>query len=131
MKRTDRSAHLLAGFLASAGAAHFANPRIWYPLVPRALPGNPRTWIHLSGAAELAVAASVAHPRTRRVGGVAAAVLFTAVLPGNMRMARDWRTKPAPLRAAAYARVPLQLPLILWACGVSRAAARSRAESAD
>ena len=49
---------------------------------------------------------------TRRAGGLAAAVLFAAVLPANVKMARDWQDKPAPMRALAYARLPLQAPLI-------------------
>ncbi|MFD9691706.1 hypothetical protein ACFWXO_38775 [Kitasatospora sp. NPDC059088] len=116
----DRSARLLSGLLLGAGVAHFAVPRPFDAIVPRALPGRPRDWTHLSGLAELAVGAAVAHPRTRRAGALAAAALFTAVLPANVRMARDWRTRPAPLRAAAVARVPLQVPLVLWALRVAR-----------
>ncbi|MFE3879828.1 hypothetical protein ACFXPX_36200 [Kitasatospora sp. NPDC059146] len=116
----DRSARLLSSLLLGAGVAHFAVPRPFDAIVPRALPGRPRDWTHLSGLAELAVGAAVAHPRTRRAGALAAAALFTAVLPANVRMARDWRTRPAPLRAAAVARVPLQVPLVLWALRVAR-----------
>jgi uncharacterized membrane protein len=48
------------------------------------------------------------------------------VFPANVKMARDlardWRDRPAPLKAAAYARLPLQAPLVLWALKVSRSA---------
>jgi len=116
---TDRSAHALALLLAVAGGTHFAAPRIYDPIVPRVLPGRPRTWTYLSGAAELAVAAAVAHPRTRRVGGLAAAALFAAVFPANVQMARDWRRQPPALRTAAYVRLPMQAPLIWWALRVA------------
>jgi uncharacterized membrane protein len=94
---------------------HFVVPAPYDSIVPRWLPGRARTWTLVSGAAELAVAAAVASPRTRRMGGLAAAGLFAAVLPANVQMAVDWHGKPAPLRAVAYLRLPLQVPLIKWA----------------
>jgi uncharacterized membrane protein len=121
-----RSAALLAGLLATAGVTHFVRPRPYDRIVPKSLPGNPRTWTRASGVAELAVAAAVALPATRRTGGLLAAGLFAAVFPANVKMAHDWRHHPAPYRAAAYARLPLQVPLVLWAVKVSRSAASSR-----
>src|SRR4029453_9506586 len=120
-----RSAHGLAALLAAAGITHFAAPRVYDAIVPRVMPGRPRTWTYLSGAAELAVAAAVAYPRTRRVGGLAAAGLFRAVFPANVKMARDWRRRPPAYRAAAYARLPLQAPLIWWALRVARSGQRT------
>lgn len=114
------SARLLAGLLATAGVGHFAVPGKFDAIVPRSLPGGARTWTYLSGVAELAVAAAVAHPRTRRRGALAAAALFAAVFPANVRMAHDWRHRPAPQRAVAYGRLPLQAPLVWWALRVAR-----------
>ncbi|MFG1610998.1 hypothetical protein [Actinoplanes sp. NPDC049265] len=119
---TIRSAHGLAFLLAAAGGSHFAAPRVYDAIIPRALPGSPRMWTYLSGAAELAVAAAVAHPRTRRGAALAAAGLFAAVFPANVKMAREWRRRPPAYRAAAYARLPLQAPLIWWALRVARQA---------
>ncbi|MDI3423495.1 DoxX family protein [Streptomyces luteolus] len=120
MSRTSRSPLFLAGLLAGAGAAHFVAPKVFDALVPRVLPGSPRAWTYASGAVELALAAGVAVPRTRAVAAKAAAGFFVGVLPANVQMAVDWRNRPAPLRNAAYARVPLQAPLILWARSVAR-----------
>jgi uncharacterized membrane protein len=120
----SRSAHGLALLLTVTGGTHFAAPQLYDPIVPRSLPGRARTWTYLSGAAELAVAAAVVHPRTRRVGGLAAAALFVAVFPANVTMARDWRRRPPAYRAAAYARLPMQAPLIWWALRVARQDAR-------
>jgi uncharacterized membrane protein len=117
-----RAAWALAALLAAAGATHLSAPRPFDRIVPRALPGDPRTWTYVSGVAELAVAAAVAHPRTRRTGGLLAAGLFAAVLPANVQMALDWSDRPAPQRAAAYARLPLQIPLIRWALHVRNTA---------
>ncbi|WP_405014348.1 MauE/DoxX family redox-associated membrane protein [Kitasatospora sp. NBC_01539] len=116
------SARLLGGLLVAAGAAHFAAPRTFDAIVPRSLPGSRRSWTYASGVAELAVGAAVLAPRTRAVGALAAAGLFTAVFPANVKMAYDWRNRPEPWRTAAVARLPLQVPLVLWALRVRRTA---------
>jgi uncharacterized membrane protein len=112
----------LAALLACSGATHFARPRPYDALIPRALPGSPRAWTYGSGAVELAVAAALTHPKTRRAGGLAAAALFAAVFPANIKMAVDWRGRPLPQRAIAFGRLPLQVPLILWALRVASSA---------
>ena len=125
MAEVPSSARLLAGLLTAASITHFATPQFYDPMIPTALPGRARTWTYASGAVELAVAAAVAAPRTRRVGAGAAAGLFVAVFPANVKMAYDWRSRPTPLKAAAYARLPLQVPLVLWGLRVARRAALS------
>ncbi|MFJ3222519.1 DoxX family protein [Streptomyces sp. NPDC086783] len=120
MPRSEHSPLLLAGLLASAGVAHFAAPRSFDATIPRALPGTPRTWTYASGVVELALAAGVAVPRTRRAAALATAAFFVGVFPANVQMAVDWRHRPAPLKAAALARLPLQVPLVLWARGVAK-----------
>ncbi|MFG2947312.1 DoxX family protein [Streptomyces adustus] len=122
MPRSERSSLLLAGLLATAGTAHFAAPRQFDATVPRALPGSPRTWTYASGVAELALAAGLAVPRTRRVAALATAAFFVGVFPANVKMAVDWRNRPTPQKAAALGRLPLQIPLVLWARSVARGA---------
>lgn len=119
-RRFSPDAARLAGLLTLAGTAHFALPRPYDAIVPRRLPGRPRTWTHLSGAAELGAAALVAFPRTRRLGGLITATLFVAVFPANVKMAMDWSHRPWRWRLLAYARLPLQVPLVLWALRVAR-----------
>jgi uncharacterized membrane protein len=118
--RTEATALGLGGLLAFAGAAHFVNPEFFDEIVPHALPGSPRSWTYVSGAAELACAAAVVNPQTRRAGGLAAAALFVTVFPANVQMAVDWRSRPAREQAAAYGRLPLQIPLVLWGLKVRR-----------
>ncbi|MFE9442332.1 DoxX family protein [Streptomyces sp. NPDC006602] len=120
MSRSERSPLLLAGLLAAAGVAHFASPRPFDATVPRSLPGTPRTWTYASGVVELALAAGIAAPRTRRMAALATAAFFVGVFPANVKMAVDWRHRPAPLKAAAVGRLPLQVPLVLWARSVAR-----------
>jgi uncharacterized membrane protein len=114
----DRSALALAALLAVAGTTHFAIPHFYDAIVPRRLPGSPRAWTLVSGVAELACAVAVARPRTRRLGATAAAILFVAVFPANIQMAMDWRGRPMPERLVAYGRLPLQIPLVIWALRV-------------
>nr|BFD86485.1 DoxX family protein [Streptomyces sp. Xyl84] len=126
MSRSPRSPLLLAGLPATAGAAHFcsqlsASPRRFDAIVPRALPGSPRAWTWAGGAAELALAAGLAAPRTRETAAPATAVFFVGVFPANVKMAVDRRHRPARQQAAAFAR----LPLVLWARGVTRGAERA------
>ncbi|MFF4007525.1 hypothetical protein [Streptomyces sp. NPDC001717] len=114
---------LLAGLLAGAAVAHAVVPRQFDAIVPRSLPGTPRQWTYASGAAELALAAGIAHPRTRKAAALAAAAFFVGVFPANVKMAADARHRSPALRAVTLGRLPLQVPLVLWARKVSREAA--------
>jgi uncharacterized membrane protein len=121
------SALSLTALLAVAGVTHLVRPRLYERLIPPWL-GDPRPWVLGSGLAELVCAAAVAAPRTRRTGALATGALFVAVFPGNVQMALDsrrgadggwsWARRPA----VAWGRLPLQVPLVLWAWRVARAA---------
>jgi uncharacterized membrane protein len=120
VSRSERSSLLLAGLLATAGVAHFASPKQFDATIPSALPGSPRVWTYASGVVELALAAGIAAPRTRRTAALAAAGFFVGVFPANVKMALDWRDRPTPQKAAAICRLPLQVPLVLWARNVAK-----------
>jgi len=116
---------VLAVVLGGAGATHFLRPRGYDRIVPAGLP--PRTTTLASGIAELGIAAGLAVPGTRRAAGLAAAALFVAVFPANVKMARDLLDSPRSTRASrlvAVVRLPLQAPLVAWALRVSRHAPR-------
>lgn len=121
--RRPSSASTLGAFLVGAGVSHFVVPGFFDRIVPHALPGPPRAWTAVSGLVEVAVGASVLRPSTRRRGALLAAGLFVVVFPANVQQAVDAST--AAERAVSYARLPLQVPLVLWAVRVSRAAGRS------
>lgn len=112
--RSSARALSLAAFLLAAGAAHFVVPRSYERIVPQVL-GDPAPWVRWSGVAEMACAGLVAVPRTRRVGAVAAAGVLVAVFPANVKMALDGGL-PYGL---AWARLPLQIPLVVWAWRVA------------
>lgn len=114
MIRRDVPAVALAGLLAVAGAAHLLAPSGFDDIVPGVLPGSARFWTGLSGAVELLLAVGILVRRTRRLAATAAAVFFVLVFPANVKMAIDWRERPAPEFAIALLRLPLQIPLIWW-----------------
>jgi len=121
--RTDGhepGAAALAGLFTVTGVTHFVAPGFYRPIVPHFLPGAPEGWVLVSGVAELACAAAVAAPRTRRLGAALAVVLLVAVFPANIQMAIDWRHDGAVKAAVAWGRLPLQIPLIWWAVRVRR-----------
>lgn len=115
----------LTAILGGAGVAHFATPGFFDPLVPAWMPGGARWVTYASGVVELAAAGLVAHPRTRRFGGWFALATFVAVYPANIQAALDGGMKemdpPFDSAAAAWIRLPFQLPLFWLAWRVARA----------
>ena len=112
----------LAALLGTSGVLHLRRPGIFRPLIPRSL-GNPDPWVLGCGVTELACATALAVPATRRLGGLASAALLVGVFPGNVTMAvrsrpdaRSWVGRPV----VAWARLPLQVPLVAWAVAVAR-----------
>jgi uncharacterized membrane protein len=104
----------LAALFIASGTLHVIRPSLFLPLVPNAMPARDLV-VLVSGFAELACAAGLlsraawARP--------ASALLLCAVFPGNVAFAVDASRDPdasTALTAAAWARLPMQLPLI-WA----------------
>lgn len=105
------STALVAGALAVSGVTHLARPQVFEPLIPRQL-GNPTPWVYASGVAELVGAAGLA---TRRPWAPALTTATLAVIwIGNVQMAVDVQgsRRPAWQKAAAWARLPMQLPML-------------------
>jgi len=113
-------AYRIAALLLGVGTTHFLAPKPFDDIIPAELPGSPRFYTYASGVAEVVIGALLLPRRTRRAAALAAAGLFVAVLPGNVNMVRLWWDKPWPMRIAALARLPLQIPMITEALKVSR-----------
>jgi uncharacterized membrane protein len=112
------AAVLLAGLLLTTGCWHFASPHGFESIVPHFL-GSPALWVRLSGVGELACAVGLLIPQTRRAAGWGSAALFVVVFPANVDMAvHAWQGDGSKL--VAYGRLPLQIPLVLWALYVAR-----------
>ena len=111
----------MGGLLVGMGVLHFVAPKPFDTIVPAELPGSARLYTHGSGVAEVAVGTALLVPRTRKLGALAAIALYLGVFPANVNMVRLWKDKPALMRACAWARLPLQIPMITQAYKVYRA----------
>ena len=112
----------MGAMLVGMGALHFAAPQPFDTIVPAELPGEARFYTHASGVAEVVTGGLLLAPRTRKLGAIAAVALFISVFPANVNMCRLWRDKPLPMKIGAYARLPLQIPMILQALKIYREA---------
>ncbi|KRB76058.1 hypothetical protein ASE01_13560 [Nocardioides sp. Root190] len=107
------TAKAVTGAFAVSGVVHLVKPEVFEPLIPEQLPGSARDWVIWSGVAELACAAGMLHPRTRKVAAYASVALLAGVLPGNAKMAVDAQgSDNTAYKAITAARVPLQWPMI-------------------
>ncbi|OBF12244.1 hypothetical protein A5730_05080 [Mycobacterium sp. ACS4054] len=117
---TELTAYRVAAMLLGVGTLHFVAPKPFDTIVPAELPGSARFYTYASGVAEIGVGAALVPRRTRRLAALAAAALFIGVFPANVNMCRLWWNKPWPMRIAAFARLPLQIPMITTALKISR-----------
>jgi len=108
---------MAAGFTGT-GLFHLVRPRAYDWMIPPEL-GPARPWVLGSGVAELATAALLAAPATRRAGGWAALAVLVGVLPAHAQTLRATRGDRTKL-AVAVARIPLQVPMISAALRVAR-----------
>ena len=109
-----------------AGITHFLAPKAFARVVPPGLP-SPRALVYLSGIAEVAFGLGMQFDRTRRGSAWGIMALLGAVFPANVYMATDGvAAEVAPDRlsgvasAGAWARLPLQGVLLLWAWWYTR-----------
>jgi uncharacterized membrane protein len=104
---------IVIGAFTVSGIVHLVRPAVFVPLIPAEL-GEPAPWVLGSGVAELACAAGLA-TRARWAPAATTATL-AIVLVGNLQMAIDLQRsrRPAWQKAAAWARLPVQVPL-MWA----------------
>jgi uncharacterized membrane protein len=116
----SRGAKVVVGAFLASGTVHLVKPEVFEPLMPDWVPSH-REVILGSGVLELACAAGLVMPRTRRLSGLASAALLVAVYPGNLKMAADaMQGDDTAFKAVALARLPLQLPMISSAWRVGR-----------
>lgn len=110
----------LIALMAGSGILHFVKPEPYVAIVPGWIP-DAEAAVFWSGVAEGAVAAGLAHPRTRRLAAWATIALLVAVFPANVQHALD-----TPEGTAAWwgtrARLPVQAVLIWWASRFTRSA---------
>ncbi len=115
-----RDIKALSAILGVSGVLHLLKPEVYEPMMPKIVPAH-REVILVSGVVELACAAGLLNQRTRVVAGWASAALLLAVYPANLKMAADLKSsRKTGLKTAAFARLPLQVPLIRSAVRAAR-----------
>lgn len=114
---------VLGGFLAVMGVLHLTSGRKGFQIaVPDWMPGDKDTTVVISGLAELAVGVGVLSGRHQKAFGRLAALLFTAVFPGNIHQYEN-HLDAAPLLDTDEKRrnrLLLQPPLVWWALESTR-----------
>ena len=104
-----------------AGVAHFRSPEVFVRIVPNYLPA-PLALVYVSGVFEVLGGVGLLIPKLRRWAGWGLVLLYIAVFPANVYMATHGismgDTPVAPW--LLWARLPLQVVLILWARWVAR-----------
>jgi uncharacterized membrane protein len=115
---------LLAALFVGSGTLHFLSPAPFMKIMPPYLP-HPLGLLHISGVAEIAGGIGLLLPQTRRAAASGLVALLVAVWPANVYMATAHVDFPGVLGEswAQWLRVPLQIPLILWAWSYTRPSA--------
>jgi uncharacterized membrane protein len=112
---------LLAAVFLGSGTLHFLSPAPFLKIMPPYLP-HPLALLHVSGVAEIAGGLGLLVRQTRRAAALGLVALLVAVWPANLYMAMSHVGLPGVLGQswAQWLRVPLQIPLILWAWSYTR-----------
>ena len=112
---------LLAVLMVVAGANHFIVPATYVGMMPSVLPAH-LALVYVSGVAEIAGGLGLILPATRRLAAWGLIALYLAVFPANINMAVNhlqMGTQHVPT-LVAWARLPLQAVLIVWAYWFTR-----------
>lgn len=116
----EKSTKILAGIFAVSGVIHLVRPEFYEPIMPAWVPG-PREVILGSGVAEIALSAGLLAPPTRSLAGWGSVALLVGVFPANVKMATDsLATRSTGLKVGAFARLPMQWPMIRAALKAAR-----------
>lgn len=105
---------VLAGLMVVAGAAHFLKTDFYVKIVPDYLP-EPLGLVYASGAAAIALGALLFWKKTVPLAACGIVLFLLAVFPANLHLAMHPEILPQIPVWVQWARLPLQIVLILWA----------------
>ena len=108
------SKFILVFFLILAGSTHFLRPYFFIKIMPNYLPFHLQL-VYASGIAEILCGLLLLFPQTQTFGAYLSIILFIAVFPANIEMAKDFYLTHNKYLWLAILRLPLQLVLIWWA----------------
>ena len=113
-------AYRMAFLLIASGLGHFAAPGRFDAAIPAELPGDVRTYTHVSGVVEVAIGALLLLRRTRRAGALSAAVFFILIAPAIVNGVRLASGKGVLPMLVATARLPLHVAMVSQAVMILR-----------
>ena len=114
MTTLEISRYLLATVLVTAGILHFVKPKIYVKIIPDYLPA-PFLLVTLSGLAEILCGLLLLFRNTETIGAYLTIVLFIAIFPANIEMARKYYLRKKKGFWLTLFRLPFQIILIWWA----------------
>jgi uncharacterized membrane protein len=113
----DATPFALAVMFLFTSSAHFNKMRHDLArMMPRVFP-NPMGMVYFTGVCEILGALGILVPRTRPLAGFCLCVFLLAILPANIKAARENLTIGGRVATALWLRVPMQLlffVLIFW-----------------
>ncbi|RAN79584.1 hypothetical protein B5P43_13930 [Bacillus sp. SRB_336] len=131
MKPRIASAVALAALLGTSAVNHVRDPKFYYLVVPPVLCTDKggslglmtrRNWVLASAVPEVLAAVGLLVPGTRRAAAAATAVMFAGFTAGHVSALRRafGPGGTAPARRIHAVRLPLQVPLVVWAWRLRR-----------
>lgn len=108
------SKFILAFFLVFAGSMHFLRPLVFIKIIPSYIPFHIQM-VYISGIVEILCGLLLLFPQTQTIGAWLSIILFVAVFPANIEMAKDFYLMHNKYFWLTVLRLPLQLVLIWWA----------------
>ncbi|MEJ7680900.1 MAG: DoxX family protein [Segetibacter sp.] len=104
----------MSAFYIAAGINHFRSPGTYNRIMPSYLPYH-YTLIYISGIFETGFGILLLFVKTRRFAAWGLIALLLAVFPANIQMLINYLNDNNSQLWVAIVRLPLQIPLILWA----------------
>ena len=114
------SLYIMTLFYFAAGLNHFIRPQFYLKIMPPWIPVH-KELVLISGIGEVLLALLLLFPVTRRLAAWGIIVLLVAVFPANIQMLINYYESNNPMLWIAVLRLPLQLVLIWWAYGFTKA----------
>ena len=106
-------------FYVVAGFAHFLRPEMYVRVMPSYIPWA-LAMVYISGVAEVLGGIGVLVPRTRIFAAWGLVLMLISFLPVHVNMCLHPSRFPEVPLWVIWLRLPLQLPLIVWAWWYAR-----------
>ena len=101
-------------FYIAGGVNHFWHSPFYVHIMPDHY-ADPRAWVQLTGAAEIAGGVGLLVPATRRAAAISIAAMLVGYFDVHIFMLQHAERFPEIPKWILWMRIPLQFALIAWA----------------